>query len=94
MHGAITRRWKSEFACFIKSYGVEALARQLDVRPAPIYHWIRGATAPRRAHAEILQRLALERGSRLTMDDIYAHPREVREDEIKQVTEIVPARAA
>jgi hypothetical protein len=93
MYGTIERRWKSKFTRFIKSYGVEALARQLDVRPAAIYDWIRGATAPRRTPAEILQRLALERGSRLTMDDIYAHAREVREDEIKQVTEIVPARA-
>lgn len=94
MHGTITRRWKSKFARFIKSYSVEALARQLDVRPSAIYHWISGRTAPRRTHAEILQRLALERGSRLTMDEIYAHAREVRADEIKQVTEIIRARAA
>lgn len=94
MHGTITKRWKSKFARFIKSYGVESLATRLGVRPSAIYHWIGGATAPRRTHAEIIQRLALERGSRLTMDDIYAHAREVRDDESKPVTEILPARAA
>ncbi|MGB8591014.1 MAG: hypothetical protein WCD40_06505 [Candidatus Acidiferrales bacterium] len=88
------KRWKSKFARFIKSYGVESLAVQLDVRPSAIYHWISGATAPRRTHAEIIQRLARERGSRLTMDEIYGHARLVRADEIKLETGIAPSRAA
>jgi len=86
MHGTITRRWKSKFARFIKSYGVESLAAHLDVHPSAIYHWIGGTTAPRRTHAEILQRLARERGSRLTLDEIYGHARQVRDDEIKLAT--------
>ena len=69
--GSDDGRWKSKFARFIKSYGVESLAVQLDVQASAIYHWISGATAPRRTHAEIIQRLARERGSRLTMDEIY-----------------------
>jgi hypothetical protein len=89
MRVTFPKRWKSKFARFI-----ETLAMQLDVRPSAIYHWISGATAPRRTHAEIIQRLARERGSRLTMDDIYAHARALREAEIKPVTEIIAARAA
>jgi hypothetical protein len=34
--------------------------------PSAIYHWIRGATMP--------QRLARERGLRLTLDEIYGIP--------------------
>lgn len=76
----VTWRWKSKFARFIHDYGVESLALALDVRPSAIYHWIRGATTPRPAHAEITQRLASESGSVLTMDEIYRHTREVRAD--------------
>jgi transcriptional regulator with XRE-family HTH domain len=94
MYGMIEKRWKPKFARFIKSYSVESLATQLDVRPSAIYHWISGRTAPRRTHAEIIQRLARERGTTLTMDAIYAHARELRDDEVKPVTEIIPARAA
>lgn len=72
------RYWKSKFARFIKSYGVDSLAKQLDVQPSAIYHWLRGATTPRPVHAEIIQRLARERGARLTMDQIYGHFRSLR----------------
>lgn len=77
------RYWKSKFARFIKSYGVGSLAVRLDVRPSAIYHWIRGSTAPRPVHAEIIQRLAREHGSRLTMDHIYGHAFSMRAGEIK-----------
>jgi hypothetical protein len=87
-------RWTTKFARFIKSYGVESLAAKLDVRPSAIYHWIGGATAPRWTHAEIIQRLARERGSRLTMDEIYGHARAVRAGEIKVDPELLPSRAA
>jgi hypothetical protein len=83
MSRMIRRRWRSKFARFIQDYGVESLAKRLDVRPSAIYHWIRGSTTPRPAHAEIMQRLARERGSRLTMDVIYGHFRAVRADNIK-----------
>jgi hypothetical protein len=76
------RYWKSKFAHFIKSYGVESLAMQLDVRPSAIYHWIRGSTTPRTVHAENIQRLARERGSRLTMDQIHGHSRAIRADDL------------
>jgi hypothetical protein len=69
-------RRKSEFARFIESYGVGALAVQLGIDPSAIYHWIRGINAPRRTHAEILQRLARERGTTLTLDAIYGHASE------------------
>ena len=72
------RYWKSKFARFVKSYGVDSLAKQLDVQPSAIYHWLRGATTPRPVHAEIIQRLARELGTRLTFDQIYGHSRAVR----------------
>jgi hypothetical protein len=53
------------------AYGVESFALQLDVRPSAIYHWIRAATTPRPAHAEIIKRLARERGYRLNTQARY-----------------------
>jgi transcriptional regulator with XRE-family HTH domain len=69
----IERYWKSKFARFVKSYGVIDLAKQLGIDPSAIYHWIQGDTAPRPVYAEIIQRVARERGARLTMDQIYGH---------------------
>lgn len=71
-------RRNSEFARFIESYGVESLAAQLGVHPTAIYHWIRGINAPRRTHAEMIRRLARERGTTLTMDAIFEHASERR----------------
>jgi hypothetical protein len=88
MRRIVRRRWKSKFARFIHSYGVASLAVELDVRPTAIYHWIRGASTPRPAHAEVIQRIASERGCRLTMEEIYGHCHRIRADEIKRKTEI------
>jgi len=94
MSQMVTRRWKSKFAQFVQGYGVEKLAKRLDVRPSAIYHWIRGATTPRPAHAAVIQHLARERGYKLTMDDIYGHSREVRADNIKLGPGLPPRLAA
>jgi hypothetical protein len=87
MSRIIRKRWKSKFARFVLDYaqreprdarghvmgGATLLARHLGIRPSAIYHWVRGATAPRPVHAAIIQRLARERGVRLTLDQIYGH---------------------
>jgi hypothetical protein len=74
----VSNRWKSKFARFVMAYGVERLAKGLDVHPSAIYHWIRGATAPRQAHAELIRHLARESGVRLTLDHIYQHSSDLR----------------
>ena len=94
MSRIVMSRWKSKFARFIRSYGVGSLAVELDVHPTAIYHWIRGAVTPRSAHAEVIQRLARERGLRLTMDEIYGHSRAIRADEIKLKAGLPPRPAA
>lgn len=58
---SVSWHWKSKFARFIQDYGVESLTIELDVRRSAVYHWIRAATTPRPAQAEIIQRLACER---------------------------------
>jgi hypothetical protein len=88
----VRARWKSKLARFIHYYGVESLAAELD--PSAIYHWIRGATTPRRAHAEVIQRLARRGRSRLTMDEIYGHSRAVRADNCKLRKGLPPTLAA
>jgi hypothetical protein len=77
----VAGRWKSKFARFIESYGVESLAAELDIRPSAIYHWIKGTTAPKPVHAEAIGRLSGESGRRLTMDDVYRHFLNLREGE-------------
>jgi hypothetical protein len=71
--------WESKFARFVRSYGVDPLAARLAIQPSAIYHWIRGATAPRPAHAGLIQRLARQRGVVLTLDQIYWHFLSLRE---------------
>jgi hypothetical protein len=78
MSRLIRSRWKSNFARFVHSYGVDLLALELEVDPSAIYHWIRGATTPRPAYAELIRRIARKRGITLSMDEIYGHSREVR----------------
>ena len=67
----IPKRWKSKFARFVGDYGPRRIASELRIDSSAIYHWIRGASTPRPAHAAIIQRLARDQGIRLTFDDIY-----------------------
>jgi len=70
---------KSKFERFIRAYGVRRMAGRLAIRPSAIFHWLRGATAPRPAHAGLIQRLARQRGVVLTLDQIYWHFLSLRE---------------
>jgi hypothetical protein len=77
-HLSIPIYWKSKFAGFVQSYGVENLARSLEITPPAIYHWIRGRSSPKPEHAAIIQRLARERGASLSFEEIYGHATDVR----------------
>jgi DNA-binding transcriptional regulator YdaS (Cro superfamily) len=77
------RYWKSKFARFVRSYGATVLASRMELHNTSVYQWISGRTVPRPSHAEVILQLARERGSRLTMNDIYEHARTVRADDIK-----------
>jgi len=68
-------RWKSKFARFVSSYGVDLLASRLRVNPSAIYHWLSGTTSPHPRHAQAVQRLAKRRRIALSLEEIY---REVR----------------
>ncbi len=72
------QRWKSTFARFVRAYGVDRLARGLNIGPTAIYQWIWGRTAPYPVHAVIIQRLARESGVELTIDEIYRHSFDLR----------------
>lgn len=75
----MSSEWNSKFAQFVKGFGVEKLARCLGVTSSAIYHWSRGVTLPKQAHARELQRLASELGVTLTMDEIYEQTPEGQE---------------
>ena len=87
------RFWDSEFARFVRSYGVDLMAQRLSIKPSAIYHWIRGSTAPRPVHAFVVQHLARQRGVMLTMDAIYGHFLSMRAPEIPSEPIPVPAAA-
>jgi hypothetical protein len=91
MRRKIRSRWNSEFALFVSGYaqglqdsrnhavaGPTLLAQHLGIHPSSIYHWIRGASAPRPWHAERLRCLASQRGINLTLEQIYEHSRQFR----------------
>jgi hypothetical protein len=94
MSQRIPKRWRSKFARFVGTYGTQRIAVALRVDSSAIYHWIRGATTPRVAHAAIIQRLARERGIRLTFDDIYRPWLEQQAIAAQNATGSAPAPAA
>jgi hypothetical protein len=64
------RRWNSKFASFANTYGLDRLAKVLDVSIKALDKWLRGKSRPRRTHAVIIQRLARESGVTLTLKQI------------------------
>ena len=71
---------QSKFDKFVRGFGVEDLARRLDVNPSAIYHWLRGKTIPDPKNAVKVQKLAKRRRVELSLDEIYQHSREVRSE--------------
>ena len=63
-------RWKTRFGRLILSYGVNRMARDLEVDPTSIYQWVRGYTSPRPERAVAIIALLLPLG-RLRLEDIY-----------------------
>jgi hypothetical protein len=71
---------QTKFDRFVRGFGVERMARRLAVNPSAVYHWLRGASAPRPVTAIKIQTLAKQRGVALSLDEIYQHFREVRSE--------------
>src|ERR1700679_1193868 len=73
--------WDSEFARFVRSYGTaEKFAIALGVHESAVYHWLRGAAAPKLGHVAIILRIARERGFGLSFDQIWDHFSDLRAD--------------
>lgn len=77
MRSHAARLGGSKFERFVRSYGIERLARRLDLRRSAVQHWLRGSTSPHPANAIRIQELARRRGVALSLDEIYRHFREV-----------------
>ena len=83
---------QTKFDKFIRGFGVEELARRLEVNSSAIYHWLRGATVPDPKNAVKVQKLAKQRGIALSLDEIYQHSREIR-GERRAVSSLKPIPA-
>jgi hypothetical protein len=70
-------QWRTKFGRFVRRFGVEELARRLDLNPSAIYHWIACSTSPTRANTLKILELAKERGISLTHNQINQHFREI-----------------
>lgn len=70
----------SRFERFVRSYGIERLARRLDLTRSAVQHWLRGSMSPHPANAFKIQDLAREGGVALSLDEIYEHFRLVGSD--------------
>jgi hypothetical protein len=93
MSQRIMKRWKSKFARFVDVYGARPLANDLCIDQSAIYFWVKGRTAPRPHHAATIQRLARERGIRLTFEEIYRAYLEKLASEEKEGASRVAMRA-
>ena len=65
--------WQGPFVDFVVRYGIQKLAKQLDVRLCTVYQWINGQWSPTRDKAKQIARIALESGVILTSDDVLDH---------------------
>jgi hypothetical protein len=82
----VTKRKKhapklSKFEQFIRGFGVDAIARRLDVNSSAVYHWLGGNASPHPTNAIKIQRIAKQRGVTLSLDEIYQHFREVQSEQ-------------
>ena len=71
------RVWRTRFGCWVHTYGVDRLVRDLtrrgrQVHPTAVYHWVSGRRAPRVEQAAAM--LVLSRGQ-LTIFDIIRRRR-------------------
>jgi transposase-like protein len=71
---------QSKFDKFVRGFGVEELARHLDINPSAVYHWLRGKNVPDWKNAVKVQKLAKSRGVALSLDKLYQHYYEVRRE--------------
>jgi hypothetical protein len=83
---------RSKFERFLRRYGVARMAA-LQIDESACYHWLRGVTRPKPEFAATIQRIAREQRSRLTLDDIYGHARQVRAVNPSIATEIERRKA-
>lgn len=74
------KRWESKLGKFVLEFGVVKLAHRLGVSDGAVYHWLDGSTSPHPANALKIQTLAKERGTALSLDEIYQHFREVHSE--------------
>jgi DNA-binding transcriptional regulator YdaS (Cro superfamily) len=72
-----TKRCGSKFGLFVRAYGVERLADALGIESPAVYQWLSGKTSPHPSKALRIQSIARRRGTRLSLDEIYQHFREV-----------------
>jgi len=80
MQRAKDGRWDSKFGQFVSEFGVDELARRLDINSSAVNHWLRGSTSPHPANAMKIQTLAKQRGVALSLDEIYQHFRDVESE--------------
>ncbi len=71
-------RWETTFAKFVRAYGAQKLADELQIQRSAIYHWIAGSVQPHPDNAKRLVELASSIQFELSLSDIYSHADVVR----------------
>lgn len=66
----------TKFEQFVREFGVEKLARSLEIDPSAVYHWLQGRSIPDPKNAIKIQALAKQRGVALSLDQIYERTRD------------------
>ncbi len=66
------QRWATPLGRFVRNYGAEGLAKELQVTATAIYAWVGGKASPRARTAGRIVQLAAEVGRKLTFDEIYS----------------------
>lgn len=60
----------TEFGGWVQDFGIKKLAKELDITPSAVYHWLRGTVVPRPDKAQEMVALSKKR---LTLEQVYQH---------------------
>jgi len=68
------------------------LAKKLAIQEEAVYQWLSGKTSPHPARAIRISQLANRRRTKLSLDEIYEHFREIRSERYATPHKPQPAR--
>lgn len=62
--------WATTFGTWVRKYGIDKLAKDLNVVPSAVYHWVHGRFVPRQPMMAAIIKLS---DGKITHADLFKH---------------------